>query len=121
MYRALPLKLRFTTVELVVLHTLTSHNLEVQRRDNKCVLIIFQAFRNYTGDRNYIYDPVGIVTDEHGGNRTSIQRMLKDDMVSRAKSCETHFYDVCISLSAITRIITKFQHTGSVKNTLVFS
>ena len=46
-----------------------------------------------TGDRSYIFDPVGIVTDEHGGNRSRTEKMLKDDMVSRAKSCESHFYD----------------------------
>lgn len=32
-------------------------------------------------------------TDEYGGNRESIQRMLKDGVVDRAKSCENHFYD----------------------------
>ena len=52
-----------------------------------------QALRDVTGDGTYIFDPIGIVTDEHGGNRSSIQKMLKDDMVARAKSCESHFYD----------------------------
>jgi hypothetical protein len=55
--------------------------------------------RNFTGDRSHIFDPAGIVTDEHGGDRASIQRMLKDDMLSRSKSCEMHFYDCAHKVS----------------------
>ena len=55
--------------------------------------IISQALREFTGDQGYIFDPEGFVTDEHGGNRESIRRMLKPGAVDRAKSCENHFYD----------------------------
>ena len=54
--------------------------------------IISQAVREFTGDEGYIFDPEGFVTDEHGGNRESIRRMLKPGAVDRAKSCENHFY-----------------------------
>lgn len=47
----------------------------------------------FTGDQGYIFDPEGFVTDEHGGNRESIRRMLKPGTVDRAKSRENHFYD----------------------------
>ena len=55
--------------------------------------IISQAVREFTGDEGYIFDPEGFVTDEHGGNRESIRRMLKPGAVDRANSCENHFYD----------------------------
>lgn len=55
--------------------------------------IISQALREFTGDQGYIFDPEGFVTDEHGGNRESICRMLKPSEVDRAKSCQNHFYD----------------------------
>ncbi|CAB4028517.1 Transposon Tf2-6 poly, partial [Paramuricea clavata] len=50
------------------------------------------ALREYTGEANYIFDPEGIVTDEHGGNRESVRRELNEGMVERTKSCEMHFY-----------------------------
>lgn len=55
--------------------------------------IISLAVREFTRDEGYIFDPEGFVTDEHGGNRESIRRMLKPDAVDRARSCENHFYD----------------------------
>lgn len=57
------------------------------------LFMILQALREFTGDQGYIFDPEGFVTDEHGGNRESIRRMLKPGAVDRAKSCEIHFYD----------------------------
>lgn len=57
------------------------------------LFMILQALRELTGDQGYIFDPQGFVTDEHGGNRESIRRMLKPGAVDRAKSCENHFYD----------------------------
>ena len=36
------------------------------------------ALADYTGEENYILDPEGIVTDEHGGNRESIRRVFSD-------------------------------------------
>lgn len=58
-----------------------------------------QDLREYTGDMTYIFDPEGIITDEHGGNRESIRRELKPGMVARSKSCELHFYDCAHKVS----------------------
>ncbi|CAB3995478.1 Hypothetical predicted protein, partial [Paramuricea clavata] len=57
------------------------------------------ALREYTDDMTYIFDPEGIITDEHGGNRESIRRELKPGMVARSKSCELHFYDCAHKVS----------------------
>lgn len=46
-----------------------------------------------------MFDPEGIVTDEHGGNRESIRLQLKPGMIERAKSCELHFYDCANKIS----------------------
>ncbi|KAJ7380640.1 hypothetical protein OS493_007005 [Desmophyllum pertusum] len=43
------------------------------------------ALREFTGDQGYIFDPEGFVTDEHGGNRESIRRMLKPGAVGQSK------------------------------------
>ena len=40
-----------------------------------------QALREYTGDMTYIFDPEGIVTDEHGRKRESIRHKFKPGMV----------------------------------------
>ncbi|KAK3726372.1 hypothetical protein QZH41_017769 [Actinostola sp. cb2023] len=48
---------------------------------------------DFTKDNSYIFDPSGIITDEHGANRASIGRVLNQDLLDRAKSCEMHFYD----------------------------
>ena len=39
-----------------------------------CIYIVSQALWEYTGDIMYIFDPEGLITDEHGGNRESISR-----------------------------------------------
>ena len=56
-------------------------------------MLFTQALRDYRGDHNYVFDPEGFVTDEHGANRESIRQELKPGAVDRAKSCEKHFYD----------------------------
>ena len=35
-----------------------------------------QALREYTGDHQFIFDPEGFVTDEHGGNRETKQQKI---------------------------------------------
>lgn len=49
-----------------------------------------QALQDLSGDQQYLFDPAGFVTDEHGGNRESIKRSLRDGAVERAYSCEFH-------------------------------
>ena len=53
-----------------------------------------QALREYTGDMTYIFDPEGIITDEHGSNRESIRPELKP--------CELHFYNCAHKVSKAT-------------------
>ena len=61
-----------------------------------------QALRSFTGETDYVFDPEGIVTDEHGGNRESVRRELKEATEERTKSCEMHFYDCAHKTSKST-------------------
>ena len=46
-----------------------------------------------------MFDPEGIVTDEHRGKRESIRVELKPGTIERAKPCELHFYDCAHKVS----------------------
>ena len=64
--------------------------------ESKEMMVIFWSLLNevlekFTGRKDYKFNPIGWIVDEHGGNWASIRTVYGEEAVKRTASCEFHF------------------------------
>ena len=54
--------------------------------------IFLQVLQDFTGDSCYIFNPIGWMFDEAGGNWDATKKIFGEKALERCASCEFHFY-----------------------------
>ena len=69
--------------------------MDVQRENKEMVALFFELFnealREYTGDKNYKFNPTMIVTDEAGAIHQGLHEVFGHNFLERISTCQWHF------------------------------